>query len=596
MKNWTIGKRIIACSAFLCIVIAAIVITSIISVIKIKGISQTITENSIPCLIGAGNLNALQAETMIRCYRYLNATTPDERRVVKEQIDGFVKEANEVMKKYEDGISTEENRRNFEAFKEKRGVNGQLRNQFLALADTNKEEARKLIDGAFSDAYKNYSDAGSAMLDYNERVGTHRGDTLASLVEQMITLLAITGTLCVIIGATASWFAIRSVNSALSRISDILNSNAEQVSSAASQVSSSSQMLAEGASEQAASIEETSSSMEEMSSIVELNANNAQSSKELATQPRHTTTTNVERVQELKTSVTEAQASSKQLTEAMEAIKVSSDSISKIIKTIDEIAFQTNILALNAAVEAARAGEAGMGFAVVADEVRSLAKRSADAAKETATIIEDSIRKSEAGVHVNEEVVKKLLDIDAKSHQVDIGLKEIFASVSKVDDAMGQIATASKEQTQGIGQVNTALTQMDKVTQSNASSAEETASAAEELNAQAEETQRASGGTQKHRQRVTRPGRWQQGNNAGHQSPHAPPDGKNQKPCAANLQGTLHHQTRRSHHRDDSAPRNGSQAGRCAAAGAQLRRHPRQELILPHAHPDTGPSPEGPVF
>ncbi|PAW78399.1 MAG: hypothetical protein B9S32_07700 [Verrucomicrobia bacterium Tous-C9LFEB] len=487
MKNWTIGKRIIACSAFLCIVITAIVITSIISVIKIKGISQTITENSIPCLIGAGNLNSLQADTMIRCYRYLNATTPDERRILKEQIDGLSKEANEAIKKYEEAISSEENRRNFENFKEKRGINGQFRNQFLALAETNKDEARKLIDGAFSEAYKNYSAAGDVLLDYNERVGTQRGDTLAGLVTQMITLLAVVGTLCVLIGAVASWFAIRSVNSALSRISDILNSNAEQVSSAASQVSASSQMLAEGASESAASIEETSSSMEEMSSIVELNANNAQSSKELANQTRHTTTTNVERVQELKASVTEAQASSKQLTDAMEAIKVSSDSISKIIKTIDEIAFQTNILALNAAVEAARAGEAGMGFAVVADEVRNLAKRSADAAKETATIIEDSIRKSEAGVHVNEEVVKKLLDIDAKSHQVDVGLKEIFASVSKVDDAMGQIANASKEQTQGIGQVNTALTQMDKVTQTNASSAEETASAAEELNAQAEE-------------------------------------------------------------------------------------------------------------
>ena len=157
---------------------------------------------------------------------------------------------------------------------------------------------------------------------------------------------------------------------------------------------------------------------------------------------------------------------------AMEAIKVSSDDIAKIIKTIDEIAFQTNILALNAAVEAARAGEAGMGFAVVADEVRNLAQRSAQAAKETAGKIEGAITRTGQGVEI--------------SGKVGAVLNDIMTKVRQVDELVTEVAGASREQTDGITQINSAVGQMDKVTQSNAASAEETAAAAEELNSQAE--------------------------------------------------------------------------------------------------------------
>jgi len=156
----------------------------------------------------------------------------------------------------------------------------------------------------------------------------------------------------------------------------------------------------------------------------------------------------------------------------MDAIKVSSDDIAKIIKTIDEIAFQTNILALNAAVEAARAGEAGMGFAVVADEVRNLAQRCAQAAKETSGKIEGAIVKTGQGVDI--------------SSKVAVALNEIVSKVRQVDELVTEVANASREQTEGITQVNTAVSQMDKVTQSNAATAEESAAAAEELNSQAE--------------------------------------------------------------------------------------------------------------
>jgi methyl-accepting chemotaxis protein len=161
-----------------------------------------------------------------------------------------------------------------------------------------------------------------------------------------------------------------------------------------------------------------------------------------------------------------------EMKQAMDAIKDSSATIAKIVKTIDEIAFQTNILALNAAVEAARAGEAGAGFAVVAEEVRSLAQRSAGAAKETAAKIEESVARSEHGVAI--------------SAKVATSFEEIVVKARKVDELVGEIATASTEQRQAIGQVTTAVSQMDKVTQTNAAGAEETASASEELSAQAE--------------------------------------------------------------------------------------------------------------
>ena len=232
----------------------------------------------------------------------------------------------------------------------------------------------------------------------------------------------------------------------------------EQTSSSAGEVSSTSQSLAEGASEQAASLEETSASLEELSSMTKRNADNAQKANDLAKEARIAADQGAADIQTMST--------------AMGAIKVSSDDIFKIIKTIDEIAFQTNILALNAAVEAARAGEAGMGFAVVADEVRNLAQRCAQAAKETSGKIEGAITKTSQGVEICSQVAQTLNDIILK--------------VRQVDELVTEVAGASSEQTRGIAQINTAVIQMDKVTQSNAASAEECAAAAEELNSQAE--------------------------------------------------------------------------------------------------------------
>jgi methyl-accepting chemotaxis protein/methyl-accepting chemotaxis protein-1 (serine sensor receptor) len=244
----------------------------------------------------------------------------------------------------------------------------------------------------------------------------------------------------------------------LQRIAARVAQGAHEVSSAAQQIATSSQSLAQGASEQAASIEETSASAEEMSSMTRRNAESARSAAETTSQVSQAVQNGNQRLSEMLGS--------------MQGIHASSDKISKIIKVIDEIAFQTNILALNAAVEAARAGEAGMGFAVVADEVRNLAQRSAQAAKDTAPLIEESIQNSSDG--------------GQKLKQVTEVMAIITSHASQVATLVEEVRQGSGEQARGIEQMAKAISQMDQVTQTTAANAEEGASASEELSAQAE--------------------------------------------------------------------------------------------------------------
>jgi methyl-accepting chemotaxis protein len=260
--------------------------------------------------------------------------------------------------------------------------------------------------------------------------------------------------------AVVLWFVLQRIDDRLRHVSADLRDGSSQVTSASTQVAQSSQQLSEGATRQAAALEEASASLEEMASMTRRNAENARSASARVTEAGRLVATADESLRDLVASMAEIQTSSVQVT--------------RIVKTIDEIAFQTNILALNAAVEAARAGEAGLGFAVVADEVRNLAQRSAQAAKDTAVLIEASAT-SAAGGHSRVQAV-----VDAMS--------AIAANSSRLGVLVHDVTEASEQQAQGIAQVNQAVSQMEQVTQTTAATAEECAAASEELNAQAEQS------------------------------------------------------------------------------------------------------------
>ncbi|MCX7842753.1 MAG: methyl-accepting chemotaxis protein [Clostridia bacterium] len=258
------------------------------------------------------------------------------------------------------------------------------------------------------------------------------------------------------IGLLAKAFIQMSDN--INEVMSNINSAAEQVASGSKQVSESSMALSQGATEQASSIEELTASLEEISSQTKQNADNANQANSLA--------------EAAKDNAVKGNLQMKEMLKAMDEINDASSSISKIIKVIDEIAFQTNILALNAAVEAARAGQHGKGFAVVAEEVRNLAARSASAAKETTAMIEGSIKKVEGGTKIANETAS--------------ALNMIVEGVTKVTSIVADIATASNEQAMGIAQINQGIMQVSQVVQTNSATSEESAAASEELASQAE--------------------------------------------------------------------------------------------------------------
>jgi methyl-accepting chemotaxis protein len=458
MKNWTIGKRITAGFASVILISLALGIFSYTRLIIIRAQSDSMAKQAVPAikLITQAQKNANASVQVV--YRHVGSSDKADMAQLETSLVSFSN--TKIFADVDKLITSEKYRELFEKVKNERTENSRIREQVLAFSrqGTNNAQAYDMARTQLDPTNERYIADLQTLADLfqADMDNMSAGVQSAAKTSQLGILFGLGFALFV--GVSVAFIIIRGTGKILNQIAGSLHEGSSQVACAAGEVSAASQTLAEGSSEQASSLEETSSSLEEMSSMTKRNAENTQKANELAKEARSAADKGVGDMQTMAT--------------AMDDIKNSSDDIAKIIKTIDEIAFQTNILALNAAVEAARAGEAGMGFAVVADEVRNLAQRCAQAAKETSAKIEGAIAKSGQGVEI--------------TGKVAVALHDIVAKVRQVDELVTEIASASREQTDGINQINVAVSQMDKVTQSNAATAEESAASSEELNAQAE--------------------------------------------------------------------------------------------------------------
>ena len=461
MKNFTIAQRISAGFAVLLLLTAALGGFAYLRISHVQQSSDSVTRHTLPTITVLGQIRSYVKENYGNTLRHALTATTNEQQF--KDIEAAMKQVSaDTTVSYttlESLISSAEDRDFYNRILSAREPYSKARAELLKKSrTTSAEEMELLLTRDLRPLYIAYISSIENATDYNAKLSMAAAEEVNSSVATAKKFILVGVLIAVVLGILTAYWIGRRISRTLSTIARELADGSSEVAAAAGQVSTSSQTLASGASEQAASLEETSASLEEISSMTKRNADAAAQAKGLANQTRAAAETGAGDVNDMNL--------------AMDAIKASSGNIAKIIKTIDEIAFQTNILALNAAVEAARAGEAGAGFAVVAEEVRALAQRSATAAKETAVKIEDAITKSDHGATISAKVASSL--------------SEIVDKARKVDGLIGEIAQASQEQSQGISQVLTATTQMDQVTQTNAAAAEEGAAAAEELNAQAQ--------------------------------------------------------------------------------------------------------------
>lgn len=479
LKNMKISLKLGLAFGLMALLLGIVAFVAKSGMNRIQGSLELIVEDRFPKTVMANNI-IKQINLVARAQRnILLMSSPETVKKEINTIETAEQIVTEEIEKLHKAIRSDQGKELLKRVVDLRGayLPGQQEVVKLGL-EGKKAEATEVLYSKVRPTQLAYFQAVEEIIKYQTELMTEAGVAGENLEHKMSVLLFIVSGVALLLACSAGILITRSITKPISRVVEGLTDGANQVASASAQVASSAQFLAEGASEQAAGIEETSSSMEEMSSMTRQNAENAALANNLMAETSHV--------------IEEANNSMEELNHSMREISTASEETAKIIKTIDEIAFQTNLLALNAAVEAARAGEAGAGFAVVADEVRNLAMRAADAAKNTANLIDGTVKK-----------IKKGSDLVSKTNEA---FTKVATGARKVEELVGEISAASQEQAQGIRQINSAVSEMDKVVQQNASGAEEAAAAAEEMNAQAEQMKGfvlelvavVSGGNEKH--------------------------------------------------------------------------------------------------
>jgi methyl-accepting chemotaxis protein len=453
MKNLTIGNRIVIGFTTIAVIVGGLGVFTLAQLWSIGRSSAMITTDCLPAINVVGQIEFLANDNATLLLKDLTTKNEDLKKELADTMQANVQKIAGLMLDYSKTVTTAKDAEDFTAFKRVTDSYAkQLDDEIRLNADGKTQEAMELK--------KNQIDPFLARVhtevDLNREDGRVASEQITAVVGSSLRGIAIGFGTLLLVSLIVAGMLSRNIRRALGAMAGKLTDVSREVALSGMQVASASKSVADGASEQAASLQQTSASLEELSSMTKRNAESAQLAKQAAGTVRTSADMGAEGMQSMVT--------------AMSAIQIAGVDIAKILKTIDEISFQTNLLALNAAVEAARAGEAGAGFAVVADEVRALALRCAAAAKETATKIDDSVTKSQQGVRISAEVAKSFATIQLQ--------------ILQLDERVAEIASASNEQSKGIGLVTTAVFHMDKVTQSSAANAEETASTAEELNAQ----------------------------------------------------------------------------------------------------------------
>ena len=486
MHYWTIKKQITLGLSILILINIVVGIFTSTGISKLKSFVQNISASQLRGVYVMGQLQSGENEVYDLMLHHILAGTKEETDSYNSRLIATDEKLEKLIADYgqtsplgvQDGALFAKVLADRDAFERAwiavRGLSLQLKDkEAFALFKQQTEPAFEKLKASLQDE-----------IDYNKQIADVAAQESIAVTDNTSTGVNLSIIVMLSACIAIAYVIVRSLNRVLTSVADTLGEGANQIVAASGQLAAASQSLAHGANEQAASLEETSAALEQIGSMTKRNSESAQAAQALSGETRGAAEICAQRTEEMQSAMKAISKASTEMAVAIHGITTSSNSISKIISTIEEIAFQTNILALNAAVEAARAGEAGMGFGVVADEVRNLAKRSAEAAKETASMIEAAVAQSQLGVEVNGRVTARIAEVVQAANGVRDSLTHIVAKAREVDSVVGQITEASKEQNSGLEQINSAINLMNQVTQANAAGSEQTASASEELTAQ----------------------------------------------------------------------------------------------------------------